>query len=1453
MSIALPSFHFKGMPGQPAHLDHLIEYVTAHIPLESSPASDFYYFPPQDSELGRECKDAFGVLKKLQEDEDFQQFLRKKPEADNSLLGQDLLFDLLSTMLSSTRSPIPDPPEVFSINDHAVVLRHVPTYWSIDVDVLLDVNRRVGNGLKADGSVRLDLVFKYYCIAPPQPKTTAQWKSALYGLQEHRALQRLGHDGHVSDLEHLLDAPADETIQAVTRQWEKETGRSLFRAILPEHFSASQQLLLATTPTVLLEQILNAPQNLALAARIATALDWYGSQTHESCPQPVLVKLLWRALWLTIIPAPQASIDNELRLFIKEGAYYSSIRKALARRFENTLSISPDLTPLVMCVAKANIASEVWVADIPEDLPYGVTSAWVNFKSGFLLAEALAPGSSRYMTFEQLLNLPATHYRANADRLDQQALVATAKLAPTVYWAQANGLIATRQSGHSREELTQAVGALEQHESEVFNAVHNLALKLPSRWRSASDAEYDKAFQEALNAPRNAYKVLIQALLTHLGPDTLDVDHDEITVYSLRKALDKVPVEYEDKRKTDAVRYRAGFILRIVKPRQPFQANYIEVFPLAGLIRRRPDIKALPLDGKVVELRDAMSWCKYRLATEVPFDANAYKQSNTPVAGRKAELIVEQVGKTIPAIEAMGRRIEAFAPNPLYAPRSEQLASMIARELFFCDEQALLEHTRKSTREMDIGRDVLEDMTFWGKIFVPFWGGIEDLASGDPQRVKAGIASLTIDFVSFALPVGRYVAGSSRLLMQAGKTGLRLALPKLAKLTGTLVISVLQELNPLAAVPSLLRLARFGLVKLGRFAMRQTKRGVALLRDGTLAARHMKSVDPTAWKPLKAGDQLFTVDGLPNIPMRNVGSLDAPDFRLIDATSNKAFGPRYREPITVISNSSPLIRRYAVDPQVISGLKPDARGIFSRADYNQKFICNVDDKGKIAVYQVRDNSYGFIQETAAGADNSFSVVMVNPKNNRDLSITLSSVEPGHWYSSPIKVTGGAPDATNMVTASILLKWSESSEKTLKKTMDTFTSTYNLDPHAFRQFVKSRDTLTPRGQQMLDRAGTARTAVTHDHLESWRKSSQRERNSLTLEGFAADHNLDPRDLAKYVNLDGSYRAAGKVLAKHANGEEFALLTAEHLDEWHKHYNTPGSRYSVLTYVEEKNLNPVIWSTYVKDNGSLTRSGRDMLIFGQRSPLDQPIARKRPAPPPAAGGSKRPRLGEEAVPARRRSTSITASYDHKINNNAPILQDPNDVRRSLTLEMEGPLRNIEISDANHFFDEFTGLQHVEVREAATKSIREWIAKEGNHHRKLDRLLEVKKLNEGPERGLSVVARTDIKRFDVLGPYTGKLHLNQASVNTEILEKGEAAVGTYLFQTNTSGASISGHGNSNTLSLINAVNVPGIPDVGIENVGSLCVGKYMVFIVAWRDIPAGTELLMDYGKGYWKYLKP
>lgn len=1461
----------KSPPTRLSDLDHLLDHLAGLIQGPTlANALTSYYYPPADSALGRECKAAFRVLKILEEDDDFKTFLSEKPSPNNSPLG-DFPYDFLSELLSTPKSPIPTPAEVFDIAGHPVVLRKAPLYFANQIDVLLDIHRKVGNGVKSDGSVRLDRVLAYYAIIPAAPTTMAQWKAVQYHLQEYRALCRLGHDGHVSDLEHLLGPEDDKIIKHVVRDLERDNARSLFAQVVPQRLTPAQQAALDTTPTVLLEQLLNTRENLAVGQSIAAALDWYGAGDDQECPQAVKVKLLWRALWLTITPDAHSLNDNELKAFIPPAVNYGVIRQSLIKEYERSLDLNPSTARLAVCVLKANIPSEIWVEGIPDELPYGTSSAWVNFKSGFILAESVAPGSSRHMTFERLLNLPGEFLRVYADEPAQQKLVVAAKIQPTLTWAVETGLLPVSRYGYSTQDIEHALAALEQHESEMIKAAQDLALQPPSRFRFNSDAEFDQAFNDYLHIPRAAYKTLIKGLLAQFAPLWPgNSDRDEITVYSLRKPLHDVQVEHEDKHNTDAVRGRSGFILRLACADHPYTLRYIEVFPNAGIVRVREDLKNLWVGGEVKVERvggtSRSSRGRFRKGTELPFDWKAYQDAVKPEPGQTATLIVEQVGQVMPALIAPQDQQAPQVPPPLpprqplslaanirQSPRIEALAEMIARELFFCDEKILLEKTRKATRAMDIGRDFFEDISYWGKMFVPFWGAIDDLASGDPQRIESGGLGLFTDIVSFGVPIGKYIAGCTRVVVQAGKAGIRLALPHLSTLTRKLITATLQELNPLGAVVAVLNLGRFALINLGTAALRQASKGIAQLRDGSVAARHMISVDPRIWSPRQAGDRLFTVDGCPNIPMRNVGTLEAADYRLIDAGSNRVFGPRFREPVTVISNSNPLIRKYAVDPHWIAGLKPDSRGIFFRAEYNQRFICNIDDRGTISVYQVRDNSYGFIQETAAGADNSFSVVLVNPKSNRDLSITLSSVEPGHWYSSLIKVTGGAPEKPDFVTPSVLLNWTQASENALKKTMDDFVRTYNLDPNAFRQFVHTGDNLTSRGLTMLDRAGTARTEVTFDHLESWRTTSQKKRNTLTLEGFAADHNLDPRAFAEYVNLDGSYRAAGKVLAKHASGAQFTPVSHTHLQAWYTLYNANNSSSSMATFVEANDLNPVIWSTYVNDNGSLTRLGREMRVFGSRDIVDEPIARKRPTAPPQPGSSKRPRLDNDTPPSRHRSTSITGSYDHRINNNAPILQDPNDVRRSLTRDLEGPPEKIKITEANQFFDEFNGRQHIEIKKAATKSIREWIAREGNHHRTLDRLLEVKKLDEGSERGLSVVAKSDIKRFDVLGPYTGKLHLNEASIAAEVMEKGRVAVGTYLFQTNTKGASISGHGNSNILSLINAVNVPRIADVGIENVAALHVGKYMVFLLAWKDIPAGTELLMDYGREYWKYIKP
>ena len=81
-----------------------------------------------------------------------------------------------------------------------MVLRDIPHYWSIDVNALLAVYYAVGNGLKSDGSVRVNLVLKYYAIRPFTPHTYLQWRSIILKLKENRGLKMLGHESFRGEL-----------------------------------------------------------------------------------------------------------------------------------------------------------------------------------------------------------------------------------------------------------------------------------------------------------------------------------------------------------------------------------------------------------------------------------------------------------------------------------------------------------------------------------------------------------------------------------------------------------------------------------------------------------------------------------------------------------------------------------------------------------------------------------------------------------------------------------------------------------------------------------------------------------------------------------------------------------------------------------------------------------------------------------------------------------------------------------------------------------------------------------------------------------------------------------------------------------------------------------------------------------------------------------------------------
>lgn len=1358
-------------------------------------------------------------------------------------------------LLSSPKVETPLPALVLTIDNIKLLLDEIPVYWQHDIAVLLDVHRIIGDGIRNDRTIRLDLVLKYYLITPSSPQTAVQWTAVLDSLKELRAAHVLGHDGQLSDLDLIMDDQDDKCIVEVIHQTHAEQKKSLINYLAMHFFTVELEQQITGTPTVVLERLVNTENSLALGRRLVKALDWYGSKEGEVCPQPVLAKLVWRALWLSVAAPPthpQCLYSTyDIAKFTGQGVSYSFIRNDIVKDLMGRLDIFAPVARLVMRIIEANTSSELWIRDIPDDLIYTGSSTWVNFRSGFLLAEAMACGSSRHMTFEQLLNLPAEHSRAASP--EHQMLVAASRLAPAVQWAVGNGVLAIKHQGYSAEEVEQAITVLEEHERDLTEAVQNLVLTPPGRWRFSSDEAFEKAYHSFLETPKAAYKTLIKGLLTQLSSlYRHSIANGEVRVYSLREALPHTQFEHENKSNTDAVRGRAGFIIETVFHNKKY---YMEVFPGVGVVRAREDIRDLLIGGSV-EVRSTGSTSRpskatFRFGTELGFDWQAYKHGSKPKEGSSAVLIAEQVGRTLPSIIETPRK-ESFDTNLLHSRRSEDLAEMVSRELFYRDEQALLEQTRQNTQELDLGQTALDELSFWGKMVVPVWGAIDDLSSGDPERIEQGGLSLFTDIVSFGLPIGKYISGCARLAVQAGKVGIRVVLPRFSVLTKQLVISTLQEFNPLDGPLTLLKLGGTVSLKVGRAGARQLNRGITQLSKWSMniaspgTTRHLLSVNPTTWTPLRTGDQLSKVDGIDNVPVRSTGNLASRDYRLIDSSTDQVFGPSYLAPKTAISNV--IYRHYAAPALCIAGLKPNSKGIYRSVDGQRHYICNIDEVGNIAAYQIRN-------DFDLNAD-AVSVNIVNYKTNRQTELQVWSTDSGQWQK--IGLSGGAPGEYNLITDKHLVEWKQLNDSVEEMAVRQFTDKYRLDPQEFRQYAQLSLGLTNEGQQVLRRARNVQTAITDKHLRHWQAQSQQGRDRLTQEGFANRHNLNLASFMEHIDQYGKLKAAGKVLMKHAKGEEFTTITYEHLEAWQALYKSRDNTLTASDFAEQNSLNPVRWGTYVGETGDLTKSGKELLVFGDPTPMPQ-LARKssagrdisestkRPAEEITPGSSKRPRPDLEAGP----------HLAHDIDNSLPILQNPKNVKESLTLTAEGSsglkgrastADEIVVTYWNQLLDDVTPkTARLKLHEKITRDVQDWIRNENNLASRLDKLMETKVLSNGPERGRSVVAKRDIKRFEVLGPYSGKLHFGSKTLLEEISDKGHKAVNSYAFSTFSNDGTISAHGSGNILSLINSPNAPGRPSLGRDNVASINVGRYMTFFVAWQDIKKGDELLLDYGDGY------
>jgi hypothetical protein len=308
---------------------------------------------------------------------------------------------------------------------------------------------------------------------------------------------------------------------------------------------------------------------------------------------------------------------------------------------------------------------------------------------------------------------------------------------------------------------------------------------------------FEQRFAQYLSQAKSAYGFLITRLLACLPLEhRIAIEYGEVQIYSLRTQTTGQEAGEEIEKDKEPLRGRQGFILQA---RYDNRVNYYEVFPSLSLARHRPDIDQLLIGGvERIEkwrvsnaTRPPVSVTVIR-GTSLPFDWEAYLIPNTaPKDDVHSTLIVEPIGTVLSAKAAVPLDSDV-APPTMRSSRTLEIAQRVSTDLFYVNEQAL--------HKVCAGRTSLEEtedpiITIL-KVLTP-WGSLEDLLSGERDKIRHGAFGLFGFMLPFRSPLGKFASGSIRWAKQALHTFIfKLSLPrfrfisKLSRINGKIGIGM---------------------------------------------------------------------------------------------------------------------------------------------------------------------------------------------------------------------------------------------------------------------------------------------------------------------------------------------------------------------------------------------------------------------------------------------------------------------------------------------------------------------------------------------------------------------------------------------------------------------------------------------------------------------------------------
>ena len=273
---------------------------------------------------------------------------------------------------------------------------------------------------------------------------------------------------------------------------------------------------------MIIQQMLDRPFAQTLGTKLIEALGWYGHAVDESITRDSRNALVLAALILTLDQQAGkqryviAGLDFNTREYW--GLPYPRLREDLELRLVSSGLVSVDATPVATHLLLAGAAPECLVQDIPDTLNFMTAHAWMLFKQGVMQVEDVARGSSRQMTFNDIVVF-ASQVSAS---VEQQQWRENCALSTLIDWSVANGALPRpdKDTTLSLNLINRLKASLDSRMKQLNTARRILADKPPSR-RAMALKDLRKVYPDNLLLEKKCLlwrSLNYTASYTRLGP-----------------------------------------------------------------------------------------------------------------------------------------------------------------------------------------------------------------------------------------------------------------------------------------------------------------------------------------------------------------------------------------------------------------------------------------------------------------------------------------------------------------------------------------------------------------------------------------------------------------------------------------------------------------------------------------------------------------------------------------------------------------------------------------------------------------------------------------------------------------------------------------------------------------------------------------------------------------------